>query len=135
MKKKENITQLKKTEKTLRASLNQIRDRIEALEDIKALPGLRKKYEGRFFKYTNSTGSGSKWPLYTFCKKVTGRNTAFVDSFETTPYENKFKTDTEEYFHLFEKEVSQKEYDDALTDFYSRVAGMRADVFNLNSGL
>lgn len=129
--KKISLRELKKSEKTLRASLNKIHDQIDAEEDRRALPKLKKQYEGKFFKFMNSCGSDSeKWPVYSFCRRVISKDKCLVDRFESDPYKNEFTVDGEDYFSLFQTEVTIQEYMNALTEFRNNLTRLGSNVVN-----
>jgi hypothetical protein len=115
---------MKKTLKQLQAEHTEIinksrelREKISALILQKELPKLRKKYEGKFWKYQNSCSGDQKWWLYSYCRKVEDEREAVFDTFESTPYTREFKSKDRGFFHLCEKEISKEEYLSELKNF------------------
>jgi hypothetical protein len=96
-----------------------MRENIDDIQLKKQLPKLKKKYEGKFWKYKNSSGSEDKWWLYSHCRKVVDERGGMFDSFETTTYQSNFKINNEDYYHLCEVEITKEEYQKALADFRS----------------
>lgn len=124
------LTELKSHLKKVQAKYNQLRQAVEDAETKLSLPKLKKQYEGKFWKYNNSCGGEDKWWYYSYCKKVVNTREAICDTFQTTLYENEFKNDSKEYFHLFETEITRQEYMNALTQFFSKCQLLRDNVVN-----
>ncbi|GIV43959.1 MAG: hypothetical protein KatS3mg035_1082 [Bacteroidia bacterium] len=87
----------------------------------KELPLLRKKYEGKYWKYDNGVDHEHRWPLYSYCKKVIDLTQGLFDTFESTKtgyeYVNIFKFNQKEFLNLCQKEITKKEYQKALEKF------------------
>jgi len=124
------LTELKLHLKKVQAKYHQLRNAVDDAETKAALPKLKKQYEGKFWKYENSTGSDNKWWYYSYCKKVVDTREAVCDTFQTTPYQNEFTNDEKHYFHIFQVEITRQEYMNALTAFASRCQLMRDNVVN-----
>ena len=98
-----------------------LRNKVHALKLQRDMPILRKKYEGKCFKYENSDGNG-KWPIYSFCEKVIDDSMAKVHSFESGPnghYEFKIG---QTFFFLFQTEIRKSAYNKALRRFKDNAA-------------
>lgn len=117
----ETLKQLEKKLRVVDIERAALRDMIEELKDAEALPELRKTYEGKYFKYNNGTSPKERWFIYVYCVKIVDRKSALVNLFESSPYENKFKHNVEEYLHLFETEIPEKEYRSQLKKFESKL--------------
>lgn len=97
-----------------------LKDRADRLKEEEELPGLRKKYEGKFFRYKNSYGQDESWPLYSYCQKVTGLRTATVHKFQSAPSGHEFSIKSE-FFHTFQTQISKAEWNKALKRFKAKV--------------
>lgn len=132
---KQTIKQLEKKALSVRKELNDINDQISSLKDQKELPALKKKYEGKFFKYMNSAGGDyGKWPIYVFCKEVVSRNEVRVNSFESAPIngnQNEFKIDHNVSTWMMETEITGNEYHTALVYFESKMLQLMSDYINI----
>ncbi len=101
-----------------------LRNKIENIEEAKKLPELKKKLEGKFFKYMNSASGEEKWPIYVFVKEVVKSGYFIGDSFETSPINdnmNEFRVDQNHNDFLCQIEITPMEYHDAMIDFESKV--------------
>lgn len=114
------LTELKTELKKVQNKYTKLRQAVEDVELKLELPNLKKKYEGKFYKYQNSTGTDKKWWLYSYCKKVLNQREAICDRFESSPYENEFRNNATEYFYTFEIEITRREYIKALSVFVSK---------------
>lgn len=119
--KQKTIKQLEAEEKKIRKQLREIESQIDKQKLENELPKLRKKYEGKYWKYDNGTDSENRWWLYSYCKKVIDSSKGLFDSFESikTEYdeENRFQSNQKEYFHLCQTEITKEEYMIALNKF------------------
>ncbi|MCP4568732.1 MAG: hypothetical protein GY841_14230 [FCB group bacterium] len=97
-------------------ALLKIRKQIEKIENKILFPALRKKYEGRFFKYVNRA-EDENWNYYSKCIKVIDEKQGIFNSFEITSEEHRFSLKHTCFFFICEKEISEKEYLDALNVF------------------
>jgi hypothetical protein len=95
--------------------LNEIQD----LEDKEALPALKKKYSGHYWKYKNSYGPPAEgWWLYSFCRSIKGQNTGVFNTFQSCKYgKHEFNVGEETGFHLCQVKITKKEYDRAFKIF------------------
>lgn len=84
------------------------------------LPKLRKKYQGKYWKYDNGAGPDTRWPIYSYCEKVIGADEALTHSFETSPHDSTFSIG-KHYFYRFQTEITKAEYDRALKRFKASV--------------
>lgn len=99
---------------------NALRDQLDDLQNKQLLPVLKKKFEGKYFKYRNSYSSDNRWYLYSYCKSALSTAEFLCETFECDPYgEWSFHTDKKTGVFLFQEEISQKEYDKAAIDFIS----------------
>lgn len=114
------LKQLKSDFKKAKTKYLNLRNELDKRSDEANIPGLKAKYEGKFFRYENSSGSENSWPIFSYCKKVTSQRMAIADNFETTPNQNEFKINEEVYHHLFVTEITREEYNTALLDFTSK---------------
>lgn len=118
-KKKKNFNTLKKEFSKAADVYSKIRNEFQEEQTRRALPKLKKQYEGKYFKYQNTTGE-EKWWLYSYCHKVISQNYAMSDSFEITPYEHEFHVESKTGLHLFQIEIPHHEYKMALLLFISK---------------
>lgn len=105
------------------AALQKTRRQIEDRETEIRLPALRKKYEGKYFKYLNSSGPGRTWPVYVYCRCVTGLRShmALMDTFQTAPHRCEFEQNKEEGEYLLQTQITKREWNRALRAFKVRV--------------
>jgi len=99
---------------------NQIRDQILNLVLKKKMPALKKKYEGRFWKYRKSTGYNSVSWIYSYCREVKDESNGSFDMFESTEHKNVFKINETEFLDICESEISKSEYLRELKKFQSK---------------
>lgn len=121
MKKKNHLQQLQEKEKKIHSQLRNVRDEIEEISNKIKLPVLRKKYEGKYFKYHNGTSNENCWPLYSHCKKVISVHFAIANQFETPTnsfHGFQFQINKETSYTLFETEITKEEYDKAAICFF-----------------
>lgn len=100
--KQKTIKQLEAEEKKIRKQLREIESQIEKRSLENELPKLRKKYEGKYWKYDNGTDSENRWWLYSYCKKVIDSSEGLFDSFESI----KTEYNKEYVFKLDQKDTS-----------------------------
>lgn len=118
--KNKSTRDLMRTQKRLQKEAREIRDILDDREQKKRIPKLRKQYEGRFFVYMNSFGSGERWPLYTHCIKISEGPRMTYRSFQTDSLgvcELKFQDSFFLHEHLFQSEISKEEYTAAYEEF------------------
>jgi len=108
---KQNLLKLETGYSKLENKLRAIRHKIEDVKNKELLPDLKKKFEGKYWKYDNGSGREQRWWLYSFCKEVKGVYSYTFISFETTPYGNEFKIDESVGNHLCQKRITKAEYD------------------------
>lgn len=95
-----------------------LKDEIERLQTKKDLPKLKKKYEGKYFKYQNAFSSNDNWFIYVYCEEVLDIQEARAQWFELDPYGKwTFEIGQKTFFHLFQQEITQKEFDKAAIEF------------------
>lgn len=101
------LTEIGKREKILQKFRNELFE-IEIKED---LPKLKKKYEGKYFKYKNCySGGDPSWWLYSFCKEVKDKFTFIHDKFEVTPTDCQFQINVGGGEYLFQTQITKREY-------------------------
>jgi len=115
-----NLSKLKVELEQNQKRVSQIREQILALELKKRLPALKKKYEGKFWKYRKSTGVNSISWVYSYCREVVDECTGNFDQFQMTDQHNGFKINEQEYFTICETAISKVEYLKALKQFQSK---------------
>jgi len=52
----ETIEKLKEKELEYKNALAEIKEKLDAVAELEILPGLKERYEGKYFKYLNSLG-------------------------------------------------------------------------------
>ena len=99
--------------------LAEIKDKIEALETKQELPALKKKYEGKYFKYRNTYGGSCKdWWLYHFVIEVSDSCYAKVISWEETTRQHiKIQKKDMCSLNILGEEITAEEYEQALNKF------------------
>ena len=103
----------------LRKIQNKLRDAEERIE----LPELKKKFEGKYFKYRNSYGGDSSWWLFAYCKEVKGVYHYVCDTFESFDDKNEFKlNDVSSGQHLFQQQIPKSAYNHALKMFLKKAS-------------
>jgi len=128
MKKAKSIKQLEAEKNKVRKQLQEINNEIEDYNLKKEIPMLKKKYEGKYWKYDNGCSAENRWWLYSFCRKVTGTDQGFFDSFETTNAnyrQNNFNYNEEQFFHLCQIEISKEEYLKQFNLFQGRLKKLK----------
>jgi len=118
---------LKKLEAELKENFKkgfEIRNKIDKLKTSEVLPKIKEQYEGRFWKFENSTGSENKWWLYSFCIEAKDENGGLFNLFETNPYESKFNIKIYQYYHLCQIEITREEFIKALELFNNEVEAL-----------
>lgn len=113
------LTELTAKEKKLSIALRNVRHAIEDIQTETELPKLRKKYEGKHFKYDNGSSNTERWWLYVHVKKVldgTGNFEAF--HFQTTS-DGRMIAQLEDSCgeYLAQKAITKKEYNVAWKKF------------------
>lgn len=112
------------TIKSLKAALSQntkerarIQNQIETLEDEKLIPALRKKYEGRVFKYENGYSADVRWPVYVWCHKIKSPHEAIVTTFQLIPNEGwRFSIKSTEGIFMLQTEITSTDYHQAACE-------------------
>lgn len=93
-------------------------ERIEQLKSDKELPGLKKKYEGKYFKFNNGYNSQERWWLYVHVREIKSRGHFLVSRFETTTDgKSEFGTQIEYSTSLFQVPITKFQYAVALKKF------------------
>lgn len=105
-----------------------LQNKLDVAEDKVRVPSLKKKYEGKFFKYNNGINHEVKWWLYSFCIKVTDDAEFIIDSFEiceANDNQHIFQTLQQvSHSHLFQTEISSIEYSNELVKFRAKMLQM-----------
>ncbi len=80
------------------------------------------KYEGKYFKYKQTSLLYEPFYIYCFCKEVIDMATVINDYFQTDWHgENKFITNQRCTYMLFQTEISKEEYLKALEEFKNKL--------------
>jgi len=111
------LSKLKSELEASQKKASQIREQIAAIELKKQLPRLKKKYEGRYWKYRKSTGVNSVSLLYSYCREVMDECSGKFDQFEIAGHLNGFRINEPDYFTICETEITSSEYLKALKQF------------------
>lgn len=101
------------------SDLRRVRNDIEDIQLNTELPKLKKKYEGKYFKYDNGTSHTERWWLYVHVKKVLNGN-GNMDAFHfQTTNDGRLIAQRESYAgdFLAQKAITKKEYDAAWAKF------------------
>ena len=100
---------MKRESDDLSSKLSTLREEIQKREDAKRYPELKKKYEGKFFKYNNGYSNGNRWWLYSFCRRVNSPDNFDTFSFETCSL-GKITIEFSGNEFIFQKQISRTEY-------------------------
>lgn len=128
-----NIKQLEAQEKKQLKELIATRRTISQLKNAKTLPLLKKKYEGKYFKYRNSYGSDEEWWLYTYCIEVLANSSFKVISFQKTSLGKIEIEEKEGSDYLFAHEITMVEFKQAWANITRNVNSMNRKLNLLNS--
>lgn len=118
----------------MRRELEKIRVRIKSAEDVlrrlrnteysisqvEELPILKRKYEGKYFKYHNGFNSNEKWWMYLFVKKVNSTTEIVCDKFEENTRECEFKLNDITSERILGVKITKREYNAALRKFLNK---------------
>lgn len=119
-----SLEELEIDKNKLQARVRLIDNSIEVIHQQKTIPELRKKYEGKYWRYRNCVSDNNSWWLYSYCRKVTDVYTAIFDRFEaTTANDNEcvFRFNESGGFHLCQKEITKSEYMKALNNLKAKL--------------
>lgn len=112
------IDQLEAQLKRVYKERDSITGRIEKLKSEKELPGLIKKYKGKYFKFNNGYNSTDRWWLYSHVKEIKARGHFVVSRFETTcDGKSEFATTVEYSTSLMQVPITRAQYYAALRRF------------------
>lgn len=121
VKKKLETIQEKRTEynnlsikaRKLKQEFEKIQSKADKISFEIALPDLKKKYEGKMFKYRNSSYAHGSWFIYYLVLKVIGFNKVLVKRFEYDKVHESwiFCNKSKEYIHSLGNECSKAEFD------------------------
>lgn len=118
-------SELEKLEKELASVYQQrddIQEKIGKVKSDKELPGLKKKYEGKYFRYNNGYNSTDRWWIYVHVRKVVARGHFEISRFETTTDgKSEFSTQTEYSTSIMESPITKHQYLAALKHFRERL--------------
>lgn len=99
-----------------------LEERIEQLKSDKELPGLKKKYEGKYFRYNNGYNATDRWWLYVHVREVKARGHFLVSRFETTTDgKSEFGTMMEYSTSLMQSPITKRQYEKALKNFRNQI--------------
>jgi hypothetical protein len=106
----------------------------EAAEMVeKHYPIIKKRFEGKFFKYDNGYNHQRRWPMYTFVSEILPENIYDTggNGITSTFKGWSFQTDdsgritiekiTHGYVHSLEKEITQSEFDKAFNKMVDKI--------------
>lgn len=120
---------LKQLEAKLKVQQNLTRDLLNTVHEArrqKTLPGLKKQYEGKYFKYKNSTGTDKGWYIYLHVISVEHEHEFKGVVFEIAPEDTycgfKYRVETEVSRNLCNTEISNEEYSLAKEKFIISLA-------------
>ena len=103
--------------KHLNKKIDKLRQEQEEVTIRKALPALKKKYEGKYFKFDNGYNSANRWWMYSHVFKVINLGEGVMNTFEVTPNANKFNVNGDCCLDICQVEISRAEYEAALKKF------------------
>jgi hypothetical protein len=120
MKKQHTIRELKAAIGKNYKAIAALMDRLDELQTKRVLPGLKRKYQGRYFKYDNGYSSENRWPVYSYCREVMSEHRASCVSFENDPMRGwTFDISKETDLFLFQTEITREEFDQAAREMVS----------------
>lgn len=101
-----------------------MRDNIEQMEGDLQLPALKKKYEGKYFRYNNGYNAQDRWNLYSHCIEVKFFREFICNSFETDSNgKSEFKVGAKEFSTtLFQTPIAKRQYLAALKKFKAKLS-------------
>lgn len=118
------LTQLKAERKKARKKWEDLDRQVEYLTRKKGIPSLRKKYEGKYFKFDNGTSDYNRWWLYVFCRKVKSDMYGMFDEFQVTHgvvgrdrIQHEFVHNQENSLCICAHEITKEEYLSELKKF------------------
>src|SRR4051812_12312647 len=79
------IKQLERAVRDAHKETMRLQDQLDEIREKRALPKLKKQFEGKYFKYNNGFNNDIRWPVYSYCHEVIGESEAIVDQFQLTP--------------------------------------------------
>ena len=117
------LEKLKIKQSKKQTKLTEIRNLIEEKETKEKLPGLKKKYEGKFFKIRNTYGTDCRgWWLYYMVKKVDSINSCETIEFQKDSHGTmSFEVDKRCYFRDNATEINKESYVIALGSFIAEI--------------
>jgi len=93
----------------------QIKNKIETIETNKILPELKKKYEGKYFKFKNSYGSDTEesWFIYQRVEKVNDADICHITSIQDDK-KGRIEFEIDKYYHvnMLQVPITKKEFTD-----------------------
>lgn len=118
----QTIDQLKTELKIVEAKRTKILNDIEQHEINKLLPGLRKKYEGKYFKFKNRYSDDDWWWMYSYCIEVKNQHFGIFNTFQSMP-NGKFEIELGDQsgWHLCIEQITKREYEKAVKIFLQRI--------------
>ncbi len=123
------LRQLNRQHKLISKKEFSIRKKIHAEEDRIRLPKMKRKYEGKYFKFDNGFNNEDRWANYAYCRKVKDRNYGIFDSFESQHGGNDnphiFHVNQERTYGLCQTRITKGEYEQALWNFLENILKMK----------
>lgn len=100
-----------------------VSDRIDELETQLALPDLKKKYKGKYFRYKNSYSSDKWWWLFIYISDVLTERVFVASSFQiTVDGKCEFRVGEKMYYEsMLENKITKSEYTAALKRFKAKL--------------
>jgi hypothetical protein len=98
-----------------------LQQKISDKEDELAVPGLKEKFEGKYFRYHNTQGGDEKWFIYSHVRQVVSANRGIIDTFQIAPLSAEFSVCRNMGFVVLGEEISELEYKNAAIEFIKHV--------------
>ncbi len=114
-----------------RKEVFRITKELAQIKTKQSLPKLKRKYEGRFWKFQNSYDSDRKWWLYSYCIEVINETTGLFHTFESEIDINVFNARIERSYNICQIEISQQEYLNALDAFRQKLSTLIIDFIDI----
>jgi len=111
------LAKLEKRQQKQHHILGNIRHQIEEIKEKELLPDLKRKYEGKYWKYNNGYNNEERWWIYSYCIEVKGEHDFCVVTFESSPNGCEFKTH-DRGSYLCQIQITKSEYTKAAKAFY-----------------
>lgn len=107
----DNLQQLRQAAEKKKSECRKLENRISDLEEKEELPKVKKKYEGKYFKYQNRYNSEAYWWKYYHVLEVQSVNMAIVNTFESPTDHYQFRLKDTVYLNILANQITKREYD------------------------